>query len=139
MKKQKTKYKIHHNKKLFWVIIFLLAVLIVLVIYIRKIEDKDKIIGGETDEHGCYLMAGYTWCEAKQKCLRTWEEPCIGQCTIDSDCVPEECCHPKNCVHKSNLPDCSGIVCTAVCEPGTLDCGQGECKCQENKCGAVVG
>lgn len=35
-----------------------------------------QLIGGETDEHGCVLMGGYTWCEAKQKCLREWEEPC---------------------------------------------------------------
>lgn len=32
--------------------------------------------GGDTDEHGCQASAGYTWCEPKQKCLRTWEEPC---------------------------------------------------------------
>ena len=36
----------------------------------------EKPIGGERDEHGCLPTAGYTWCEAKQKCLRTWEEPC---------------------------------------------------------------
>lgn len=33
-------------------------------------------VGGDTDEHGCDASAGYTWCEPKQKCLRTWEEPC---------------------------------------------------------------
>ncbi len=37
---------------------------------------SEKPIGGERDEHGCYLMAGYRWCEEKQKCLRTWEEEC---------------------------------------------------------------
>jgi len=37
---------------------------------------KEKPIGGETDEHGCLPAAGYTWCESKQKCLRTWEEEC---------------------------------------------------------------
>jgi len=35
-----------------------------------------EIIGGETDDHGCLSAAGYSWCPAKQKCLRTWEEPC---------------------------------------------------------------
>lgn len=35
-----------------------------------------KIIGGQKDEHGCLIAAGYSWCEAKQKCLRTWEEKC---------------------------------------------------------------
>lgn len=36
----------------------------------------EKQIGGETDAHGCLVAAGYTWCEEKQKCLRTWEESC---------------------------------------------------------------
>ncbi len=35
-----------------------------------------KIIGGEKDAHGCLIAAGYSWCEQKQKCLRTWEERC---------------------------------------------------------------
>lgn len=35
-----------------------------------------KAIGGDKDEHGCLIAAGYSWCEAKQKCLRIWEEPC---------------------------------------------------------------
>ena len=38
--------------------------------------DKPQVIGGDKDEHGCIGPAGYTWCEAKQKCLRTWEEDC---------------------------------------------------------------
>lgn len=37
---------------------------------------QEEPIGGETDEHGCLPAAGYTWCEAKEKCLREWEEPC---------------------------------------------------------------
>jgi len=35
------------------------------------------IVGGDKDVHGCIGSAGYSWCEAKQKCLRIWEEPCI--------------------------------------------------------------
>lgn len=42
-------------------------------------EDNQQLIGGDTDEHGCLIAAGYSWCEAKQKCLRIWEEPCILQ------------------------------------------------------------
>jgi len=38
--------------------------------------DKNKIIGGDKDEHGCLIAAGYSWCEIKQKCLRAWEESC---------------------------------------------------------------
>ena len=37
---------------------------------------EEEVVGGETDEHGCQLTAGYTWCENKQKCLREWEEKC---------------------------------------------------------------
>lgn len=29
-----------------------------------------------TDGHGCSIEAGYSWCEGKKKCLRTWEEQC---------------------------------------------------------------
>jgi hypothetical protein len=35
-------------------------------------------IGGDKDEHGCLIAAGYSWCETKGKCLRIWEEPCQG-------------------------------------------------------------
>ncbi len=35
-----------------------------------------SLLGGDKDEHGCIGSAGYSWCEAKQKCLRVWEEKC---------------------------------------------------------------
>lgn len=38
--------------------------------------NTEPIVGGDRDEHGCIPSAGYTWCESKQKCLRTWEEEC---------------------------------------------------------------
>ncbi|MFH1456897.1 MAG: hypothetical protein ABIF17_02145 [Patescibacteria group bacterium] len=44
-----------------------------------KIEQEKQIIGGGTDEHGCIGPAGYGWCEAKQKCLRVFEEGCDDQ------------------------------------------------------------
>lgn len=34
------------------------------------------VVGGDRDEHGCIPSAGYSWCGAKNKCLRTWEESC---------------------------------------------------------------
>jgi hypothetical protein len=51
---------------------------------INIIEDEDSdqtetsptIVGGDRDEHGCIGSAGYTWCEIRGKCLRTWEEKC---------------------------------------------------------------
>jgi hypothetical protein len=39
-------------------------------------EENPELIGGDRDEHGCLGSAGYTWCEEKKKCLRTWEEEC---------------------------------------------------------------
>ena len=52
----------------------------------------EKPIGGETDEHGCMLMAGYAWCESKQKCLRDWEEECPAPPPEeDYGLTPEEC------------------------------------------------
>jgi hypothetical protein len=40
------------------------------------IEKNKNMVGNDRDEHGCIGSAGYTWCDTKQKCLRTWEEPC---------------------------------------------------------------
>ncbi|MGJ8562947.1 MAG: hypothetical protein ACSHXY_05290 [Alphaproteobacteria bacterium] len=31
-------------------------------------------VGDDRDGHGCIGSAGYVWSEAKQKCLRLWEE-----------------------------------------------------------------
>jgi hypothetical protein len=40
--------------------------------------------GSDRDSHGCIGSAGYTWCDAKQKCLRSWEEPCQGGSSVPS-------------------------------------------------------
>ena len=37
---------------------------------------KAAIVGGDKDAHGCIGSAGYSWCEVKKKCLRSWEESC---------------------------------------------------------------
>ena len=47
------------------------------------------LAGGDSDEHGCKGSAGYSWCGAKNKCLRIWEEPCPSQ--NDSGCSIENC------------------------------------------------
>jgi len=39
-------------------------------------DNHPEVIGGDKDSHGCLIAAGYSWCEEKQKCLRTWEESC---------------------------------------------------------------
>jgi hypothetical protein len=58
----------------------LLALVLISLLMVSGCLQTDQPIGGETDEHGCLLMGGYTWCEPKQKCLRTWEEECPGYC-----------------------------------------------------------
>lgn len=54
-----------------------------LVDYILSKEQKPvvfnpqvRIVGGDRDVHGCIGSAGYSWCSAKNKCLRVWEEKC---------------------------------------------------------------
>lgn len=36
-----------------------------------------QLIGGQRDEHGCLVAAGYSWCDVLQKCIRPWEEKCV--------------------------------------------------------------
>ena len=35
-----------------------------------------QAIGGMKPGEKCLSSAGYSWCEAKNKCLRAWEERC---------------------------------------------------------------
>jgi hypothetical protein len=42
----------------------------------RTEQQQEKLIGGDKDAHGCLIAAGYSWCEVKNKCLRSWEEKC---------------------------------------------------------------
>jgi hypothetical protein len=44
--------------------------------------------GSDRDSHGCIGSAGYTWCEAKQKCLREWEESCTAMSPVPPATVP---------------------------------------------------
>lgn len=37
---------------------------------------NETLVGNDRDAHGCIPSAGYSWCEAQQKCLRPWEEAC---------------------------------------------------------------
>ncbi|MBI2666498.1 hypothetical protein HYX13_02705 [Candidatus Woesearchaeota archaeon] len=64
--------------------------------------------------------------------------PAEKQCVFDSDCVPAGCCHPADAVNKDFAPDCSETFCTMECAPNTLDCGQGEVKCVDKRCVAVL-
>lgn len=43
---------------------------------INNVPTSTPIVGGDRDVHGCIGSAGYSWCAAKNKCLRVWEEKC---------------------------------------------------------------
>lgn len=58
-----------------------------------------------------------------------------GECKTDLDCVPSTCCHATTCVPLALRPNCSNILCSQVCKPNSLDCGQEICVCKNNKCG----
>lgn len=60
------------------------------------------------------------------------------QCSVDADCVPAGCCHPSTCVPVSEKPNCTDVMCTMNCQPGTLDCG-GRCACEAGSCKAILG
>lgn len=38
--------------------------------------DQQPLIGGDKDTGGCLIGAGYSWCEARQECVRVWETYC---------------------------------------------------------------
>lgn len=39
-----------------------------------KSAEAPRRIGGDKDEHGCLLAAGYTWSELRRDCVRIFEE-----------------------------------------------------------------
>ena len=74
------------------------------------------------------------------------ENKCVGKelgadkrCSGDEDCTAATCCHASDAVNLEYAPDCTDMFCTQECEAGTLDCGQGEIKCVNGKCEAIVG
>lgn len=99
--------------------------------------DTEKPIGGERDEHGCLPTAGYTWCEAKQKCLRTWEEECADSeiisgegCVTDNDCITGGC-SGTICQSKDSEP----IFTTCEYLPEYACYKETRCGCVNGKCG----
>jgi len=112
---------------------FILAILIVggILAYQYWWVNPEEPIGGEKDEHGCLLMAGYTWCEAKQKCLRVWEEGCgITNQPANRENIPQD---KETCeVHGGEWGQ-FGLSPQKRCNPVTSDAGktcsnQNECE-----------
>ena len=55
-----------------------LAFIAILLVSAAGCAQNGQIVGNDSDIHGCKASAGYTWCDAKQTCIRPWEEPCEG-------------------------------------------------------------
>jgi len=60
------------------------------------------------------------------------------ECQTNADCAAATCCHADSCVAKENAPNCEGVFCSMECKPYTMDCGQGSCVCENNKCAAKI-
>jgi hypothetical protein len=54
------------------------------------VPTQQPILGGDRDEHGCIGSAGYSWCEAKNKCIRIWEEDCNSRQAIQKALAKKE-------------------------------------------------
>ncbi len=109
-------------------------------------EPQEPIIGGDKDEHGCIGSAGYVWCEAKEKCLREWKEPCVEQTTPDTPLpkpvggeLQTECevagGHYNECGSRCQIDNQGkeGIACTMQCEQLCECGGKGNWNCPDKQ------
>ncbi len=44
--------------------------------FANRATPSPVVAGGDRDSHGCIGSAGYTWCQAKDQCIRPWEQYC---------------------------------------------------------------
>ena len=72
---------VSHNKPLLIVIIILIALLVWIVWFLMNYQEP---IGGQTDEHGCLIAAGYSYNTTLGGCVREWEDPKQVYCTEES-------------------------------------------------------
>ncbi|MBM3205341.1 hypothetical protein FJZ41_00615 [Candidatus Shapirobacteria bacterium] len=91
-----------------------------------KSSSPDNLLGGDRDEHGCIGSAGYSWCEAKQKCLRIWEEPC----EANGEICGIENCHGLEIVCGPNPAQ----ICTEIYELGDRCRQYAECGFENGVC-----
>ncbi len=70
--------------------IAILTVMITMALLAACASEKPQLVGGDKDTHGCLPSAGYTWCDAKQQCIRPWEENCTTEQTTPTDGLPTD-------------------------------------------------
>ncbi|MEI7603805.1 MAG: hypothetical protein WCJ19_02190 [bacterium] len=94
----------------------------------KECKTVAKKIGGEKDKYGCLTAAGYSWCESKNACIRSWEEKCI---VLDASCGVENC-HGLDIQCGSNTNN----MCTSMYQVGDIcrqyaQCGLDNGSCQQ--------
>ena len=98
-------------------------------------NELNKPIGGEKDEHGCLIAAGYSWCGAKQKCLRIWEDGCGRTAQPSSrDNIPQ---NKETCEAQKGEWGRFGLVIKEQCNLPTSDAGK-TCRNQSECEGACI-
>ena len=98
---------------------------------VKECRVIENAVGGDKDEHGCIGSAGYSWCQEQQKCLRPWEEPCVGN-SGSSRCARENC-HGLDIKCGSNPPK----ICTELYEAGDKCLQYAQCGVRNGICGLV--
>jgi len=62
--------------------------------------------GSDRDSHGCIPSAGYTWCDASQKCIRPWEENCTAAPTQNNTPMPGSDRDSHGCIPSAGYTWC---------------------------------
>ncbi len=93
------------------ILIALIVIAILLLFAGSYLTTKGPVqcTGCDKDIHGCIGSAGYSWCEAKQKCLRIWEE----NCTTSTACTAEAKICPDGSAVGRTGPNCEFAPCPA--------------------------
>ncbi len=87
--------------------IVVIAILLFFAASYVMAKEQPQCVGCDKDIHGCIGSAGYSWCEAKQKCLRIWEE----NCTTAKACTEEAKICPDGSAVGRTGPDCEFAPC----------------------------
>lgn len=67
------------NKTIFFISLWIFIIFTIAILYFSSILDflfktkEEPLIGGERDEYGCLVSAGYSYNETLEVCLREWE------------------------------------------------------------------
>lgn len=67
--------RVRRSSKMAFIIFAFFAVLACVYAFFAP-RATAPLIGGAKDAHGCLVAAGYSWCEARSACERSWERYC---------------------------------------------------------------